>query len=353
MPEYPIFDGHNDTLLNLYMSERGRGRNFFERGKPDTGHIDLPRAQESGFAGGFFAVFSPSQKRANEFSNYATKDGYDFPLPPPLDACVATRHTMAMVQNLFKIEKASDGQVKVTRTVAEIETCLSHHVLAAILHFEGAEAIDADLHALEVYYQAGLRSLGIVWSRPNIFGEGVPLRFPASPNIGNGLTDAGKSLVRACNAMGIMLDLSHLSEAGFWDVEKISDAPLVATHSNVHAICPHARNLTDKQLAAIKASAGMVGLNLAVGFLRPDGKWDTDTALDVLVRHIDYMVEKVGIDCVGLGSDFDGARIPDAIADVTGYPKLVDALQKAGYDDESLMKITHTNWLRVLRKIWK
>ena len=149
-----------------------------------------------------------------------------------------------------------------------------------------------------------------------------------------------------------MIDLSHINEAGFWDVARISDAPLVATHSNVHSICPMTRNLTDKQLDAIKESDGMVGLNFAVGFLRPDGKWDTDTPLAVMVRHIDYLVDRIGIDRVGFGSDFDGTQVPDAIGDVSGLPRLLSALRDHGYDDMSLRKITHENWLRVLRRTW-
>jgi membrane dipeptidase len=147
-------------------------------------------------------------------------------------------------------------------------------VLATILHFEGAEAIDPQLNALEVFYQAGLRSLGLVWSRPTAFGHGVPFAFPHSPDTGPGLTDAGKQLVRACNRLGIMIDLSHLNEQGFWDVAELTNAPLVATHSNAHALCASSRNLTDKQLDAIKESDGMVGLNFAVCFLREDGAND-------------------------------------------------------------------------------
>jgi membrane dipeptidase len=349
-----VFDGHNDTLLNLYLPERGGGRNFFDKGTPKQGHIDLPRAKEAGFMGGFFAIFSPSQNSANDFSKFKIDDGYDFPMPSPLSHTHATEHTHAMMNILFQLERESDGQFKVTRTLAEIKECIDTGVISAILHFEGAEAIDTDLHALEVYYQAGLRSLGIVWSRQNAFATGVPLKFPSSPDDGgSGLTDAGKALVRACNQLGIMIDLSHINGAGFWDVANLSDAPLVATHSNVHALCEIGRNLTDKQLDAIKASDGLVGLNFAVGFLRQDGGWGTDIPLTTLVRHIDYLVDRLGIDRVGLGSDFDGAKIPDAIADVTGLPKLVHALSEAGYDESALRKLTHENWLRVLELTWK
>jgi len=237
--------------------------------------------------------------------------------------------------------------------VAELESCVQTGVHAAILHFEGAEAIDPDLNSLEVFYRAGLRSLGPVWSRPTIFAHGVPFQYPISPDTGPGLTDLGKELVRACNHLGIMLDLSHMNEKGFWDVARLSDAPLVATHSNVHALCQTTRNLTDKQLDAIKASEGLVGLNFGVNDLRADGGRDANTPLDVLVQHIDHLVAHLGIDGVALGTDFDGTTIPTEIGDAAGMPKLLDALRARGYDDAALRKIGYENWLRVLAKTWK
>lgn len=347
----PVFDGHNDTLLDLYVPERGRERSFFERS--EHGHIDLPRAREGGFAGGFFAVFIPRDR-----SLPPTEDpnppsiGLDMRLPEPLAFPYAQRFAMGMTALLFRLEAESQGQLKVVRTAGEVERCLADGVVAAILHFEGAEAIDTNLDSLEVFYRAGLRSLGPVWSRANAFATGVPFAFPHSPDTGPGLTDAGKELVRACNRLGIMLDLSHINEQGFWDVAALSDKPLVATHSNVHALCGVTRNLTDKQLDAIKESDGMVGLNFAVSFLREDGQNDADTPIETMVRHVDYLVERLGIERVGLGSDFDGARIPREIGDVSGLPKLIDGLRAGGYDDESLRKLAHGNWVRVLRATW-
>ncbi len=354
-PEFPIFDGHNDTLGNFARPGAYKIEQFFERNQ--KGHLDLPRAREGGLAGGFFAVYIPGPSgrgyKRIRWEDHLTADGYSIPAYPPLKFDYATEYAMGMTAGLFYLEAASHGQLKVTRTVDEIETCLKEGTMFAILHFEGAEAIDTRLGALEVYYQAGLRSLGPVWSRNNAFAEGVPFRFPSTPDIGGGLTDAGKALVRACNELGVMVDLSHLNEAGFWDVAKISAAPLVATHSNVYNLCRSSRNLTDKQLDAIKESDGMVGLNYAVGFLREDGGPDTNTPLDVLVRHIDYLVERLGIERVGLGSDFDGATMPHDLSDASKLPNLIAALRKAGYDDDALNKITHQNWLRVLRKTWK
>jgi membrane dipeptidase len=347
----PIFDGHNDTLLKLYLPRPGEERSFFERAT--LGHIDLPRAEAGGLAGGFFAVYipPPPQEQADPDPDLPS-GAYERPLPPPLELGYAQRTALGMAATLFRLEAASAGRLRVVRTAAEVEECLAAGVMAAILHFEGAEMLDPGLEALEVFYQAGLRSLGPVWSRPNAFGHGVPFAFPRSPDTGPGLTDAGKELVRACNRLRILIDLSHLNEAGFWDVARLSDAPLVATHSNAHAICPSSRNLTDTQLDAIRESDGMVGLNFAVSFLRPDGRNDADTALETMADHVDHLVGRLGVERVGFGSDFDGATIPQAIGDAAGLPRLVEALRARGYDDAALRKLAHENWVRVLRRTW-
>ncbi|MEA2572796.1 MAG: rane dipeptidase [Chloroflexia bacterium] len=340
----PVFDGHNDVLLQLYRAGREKESSFFKRNR--TGHIDMPRAIEGGFGGGFFAVFVPNDPN-NPLATMP--DG----LPPALDLAYSQQFAINTSAVLFRLEAASKGRFKVVRTVDELSANLASDVVSAILHFEGAEPIDPSLDALEVFYQAGLRSLGLVWSRPNEFAHGVPFNFPCTPDTGPGLTDAGKELVRACNRLGILVDLSHLNEKGFWDVARISDAPLVATHSNVYNLCNFTRNLTDKQLDAIAESDGMVGVNFGVYFLREDGGRDVDTPLETIVRHVDYLVERLGIDRVGFGSDFDGASVPEEIADVAGLPRLLDALRKSGYDEPSLRKLAHENWVRVLRKTWQ
>ena len=347
MPQFKIFDGHNDTLLRFYNHDDLDLSDFLQ--EMEGGHIDLARARKGGFAGGFFAVFVPNKERIDPDNMPDLSKPYT---SPAVDFAFSQQAANRLTADLFRLEALSGGQIKVVRSAAELQRCIDHDVLAAILHFEGAEAIDEDLNALEVYYQAGLRSLGIVWSRPTIFAHGVPIAFPSTPDIGPGLTDAGKRLVKRCNQLGIMIDLSHMNEAGFWDVAALSDAPLVATHSNVHALCQISRNLTDNQLDAIKASDGMVGLNFATGFLNEDGAWDSDRPLDVMVRHLDYLVERLGETRVGLGSDYDGARVPDAVGDVSQLPNLIAALQDAGYNDELLHKLTHQNWVRVLRQTW-
>ncbi|MEZ5935075.1 MAG: dipeptidase [Alphaproteobacteria bacterium] len=348
-PMVPIFDGHNDALLRLFKHADEGPSTFIDGG--GRGHLDLPKAKEGHFAGGMFACFTPSAKAEGQAVT-RTVGGYEEAFPPTPEQADALRTTLALAADLFRIEALSAGRFKVARTADEIEDCIRTDVIAATLHIEGAEAIDPEMQALDVLHQAGLRSIGPVWSRPNIFGCGVPFKFPSSPDIGPGLTGAGKALVRACNELKILIDLSHLNEKGFWDVHKLSDAPLVATHSNAHALCRVSRNLTDEQLAAIRESDGMVGLNYAVCFLREDGENRADTPFETLLRHLDYLIEHLGEDRVGLGSDFDGATIPSAIGTAAGLPAFVGAMRAHGYGETLIEKICYRNWVRVLKATW-
>ncbi|NTJ44537.1 membrane dipeptidase [Agrobacterium larrymoorei] len=336
----PVFDGHNDVLLRLKLSGHSNPEKQFLQGEA-VGHIDLPKARKGGLVGGLCAIYVPSPR--------GTDANGDFLAPTQQSALSAT---LGMARLLFNIEAASEGNVQVCRSAADIRGAMAKGAFASVFHIEGVEAIDPDLDALYVLHQAGLRTLGPVWSRPNIFAYGVPFRFPSTPDIGPGLKDAGKRLVKACNELKIMVDLSHMNEQGFWDIAEITDAPLVASHSNAHALCNHSRNLTDRQLDAIRDTGGLVGINFGVLFLRQDGIKNPDTDLHELVRHVDYIVNRIGIDHVAMGSDFDGTTIPASMKDASDLPRLVDALKAAGYDQSSLEKICHGNWLRVLEKTW-
>ena len=345
----PVFDGHNDTLLKLYLSPRADKEKLFVEGAPANWHIDLPRAKKGGLAGGLFAIFPPpAEERGRGPVPLSSMPGNDEPLARPLSMNEARASTLAMASILFRLERA--GALSVCRNAADIRAAMARGSLAAVFHIEGAEAIDPDLAMLDVLHAAGLRSLGIVWSRPNAFGHGVPFCFPASPDIGAGLTEAGKALVRACNRLKIQIDLSHLNEKGFRDVAALSDAPLVATHSNVHAVCASARNLTRWQLGAIRDSKGMVGLNFATGFLNPNGPTAGGADIGMMLRHVDALLEALGENGVGLGSDFDGAPIPSEIGDAAGLPRLIEAFQKHGYGRDLIERIAWRNWVDVLER---
>jgi len=351
----PFFDGHNDALLRLFKRKGPDAPRAFLDGE-GKGQLDLPMAVQGGFAGGMFAIFVPSPRnKVTSTDNAPPVSGTapGAPMPPPLELTEAQTAVWSMASILFRIEREADGRFRVCRTIEDIRRCMETGAVAAVLHIEGAEAIDPEFETLDVLYQAGLRSLGPVWSRPNIFGHGVPFRCPSSPDIGPGLTDLGKELVRACNRLNILVDLSHLNEAGFWDVAKLSDAPFVATHSNAHALSPHSRNLTDKQLAAIRESGGMVGVNYAVSFLRADGRQDSDTPVEIILDHAEHLIKHVGEDGVGFGSDFDGAMMPKGLGNAAGLPVLVEVMRTRGYGKPLIEKLCFRNWLRVLERTWR
>ena len=339
-PIIRIFDGHNDVLLALHEAggERdGDGltaadRAFAAGGGPTK--LDVPKAREGGLAGGLFAIFPADPP---DFGDH----------PEPAEHEVALADTLAMVARAHRLERA--GVLRLIRDPGELD---ADGPLAAVLHVEGAEPIGPGLDELEVLHAAGLRSLGLTWSRPNIFATGVPFAFPGSPDQGPGLTDAGRALVRGCGELGVLVDCAHLNARGFWDVAELSDRPLVASHCNAHAVCPSPRNLTDDQLRAIGERRGLVGINFHVGFLRADGAENADTPLVLIVEHALHVAQVAGAECVGLGSDFDGALMPAPLGDVTGLPALLDALGGAGFTPDEVAGIASGNWLRVLEAAW-
>lgn len=355
MSNPPIFDGHNDTLTHVFRPTRGRGRSFFERS--EFGQIDLPRAQVGGLAGGVCAIFTPAHPDSPESDPFygftKTDDGYDIKSRGAIDHDYAREDTLAVLDFVEQIEVEGNGRVAITRTAEQLADNFENDVFSMVLSIEGAAAVKADLSNLQDLYDRGIRVINPVWSRQNDFGHGVPFRFPHSPDTGPGLTDAGKSLVAACNELGIMIDLAHLNEKGFWDVVALSTAPLVNSHTAVHAICPMTRNITDEQIEAIGRSGGLIGIYYMPMGLRPDGKNDRDTELASIARHVDHIVDLIGIDHVGLGSDFDGAGMPYGLADCSALPNLLQVLENGGYEEEDLAKITYKNWQRVFQDTWQ
>jgi len=346
----PFFDGHNDFLLRLMFGSNEREEVWL--GNAGKGHLDLARMKQAGFAGGLFAIFVPpiSGGPPPDFASLMANPPYDLPMPPKMTHGEAQPMALTMAGLLHWMERAAPDDFKVCCTAEEVREAISNNIIAGVMHMEGAEAIGPDLDALYLFYDMGLRSLGPVWSRPTIFGDGVPMSFPGSPDIGSGLTEKGKDLVRLCNELGIIVDLSHMNEAGFDDVAKISTAPLVATHSNAHALSESPRNLTDRQLAQIRETGGMVGFNYATFYINEDGRASNDMGWEPLIRHIDHLIEHLGEDHVGLGSDFDGCILPKLIGDVTGVPAFLIALSEHGYDNALLQKLARDNWLDCLER---
>ena len=337
-----IFDGHNDALTCEDHAD-------FASGRPD-GHLDLPRMRSGGIRGAIFSIFTSSEGEDHE-PVPREDDVVEFRYAPSVDHASAAAYASAAAGRLLGLER--DGHLRLARSASDLDSALADDgPPIGVLHLEGAEAIDPALESLELWYAAGLRSLGPVWSRANSFAHGVPFIFPSSPDIGPGLSDAGRALVRTCASMGILVDLSHLNEAGFWDVARLQPGPLVATHSGVHALSAASRNLTDAQLDEIGATAGLVGIVFACPFLRDDFADDADTPLKLIVNHVRYVADRIGTDHVALGSDFDGATIPAPLGDAGGMPLLFEALSAAGFDEAELDAIAWGNWRRVLGAWW-
>ena len=339
-----VFDGHNDALGKLQSDDRAPAD--FLTGLPER-DIDLPRARAGGLAGGLFAINAPSPRDGSSRGSL-----WEMPYSEPVDHAQATAFTAGAIGRAHALVEASGGAVAVATDVAALDRCRADGTLAMVLHLEGAEAIDPGLSALDAWHAAGVRSLGLVWSRPSSFGYGVPFRFPASPDTGPGLTPAGLALVRRCAERGILVDVSHLNAAGFADVARLAAAPVVASHSACHALCPATRNLTDDQLREVGRSDGIVGIVFATPFVRADGAKDDTTPLSTLVAHVRHAVEVAGIDHVGLGSDFDGAPMPAALADVAALPRLLGALRDDGFSADEVHRIAWGNWRRVLAAAW-
>ncbi|MDQ6608156.1 MAG: membrane dipeptidase [Actinomycetota bacterium] len=338
-----VFDGHNDALTRADHARLAEGR--------DGGHLDLPRMQAGGLRGAIFAVFSPS---AHERGDPLHRDDgvIEFAVAAPVEHEDAAAHAAGAAGRLLGLERS--GHVRVARTIDDVDAARERSgPPVAVLHLEGAEAIDPGLEALELWYSAGLRSLGPVWSRRNAFAHGVPFISPSSPDTGPGLTPAGHALVRRCAELGILVDLSHLNEAGFWDIARADAGPLVASHSAAHALCPTSRNLTDQQLDAVGGSGGLVGVVFACPFLRPDFADDGDTPLELIVEHARYIADRIGVEHVGLGSDFDGATIPRALGGADGLPRLLEAFASADFTADEVRAIAWENWRRVLALCWK
>ncbi len=299
----PVFDGHNDVLLEE--------RSFADAS--DAGHLDRERARAGGFAGGFFAIFAPHP--VDEYSEL------------PIEHEYAVDHTFRGIRKLLDLERA--GALRIAREPEDLR--LGGDVVA-VMHIEGAEAVDAELALLPALHALGLRSIGITWSRPNAFGHGVGDE--------RGLTDAGRALVRACEELGILVDLAHLSERGFWDVAEMTQRPLVVTHACAASLVEHPRNLTDAQLDAVRDSGGVVGICFHREHAGP--------RREDIARHIDYVAAQIGPEHVALGSDFDGAQLPDGIRGAQDLPLVLDDL---GWEDRELRLVAHENLLRVLRQV--
>lgn len=313
-----ICDCHCDTLTELYKKNTGLYQN--------DQHFDIERQIAIGGGLQFCAIYVPT---------------------PEFRYGGGLRYTMLLLDKYLQEHKkmqAAGLDVLMVKTKADAADVLNHKA-ATLLAIEEGGAIDGSLEALRCLYELGVRAMTLTWSNRNDIADGVN-----EESSGGGLTVFGRKVVAEMNKLGMLVDVSHIAPAGFWDVIEASTKPIIATHSNAKALCLHPRNMDDKQILAMNENDGLIGITFAGQFLEEDYN---KACIDSVYRHIDYMLNLMGNDDhVGFGSDFDGiSHPPYNIHGVQDYKPLVEYLLSKGYSDATIEKITHKNVLNLLQKV--
>ncbi len=323
-----VVDGHCDTVLDLlgmpFGDKSKTPRDFFQRGR---GHIDFPRLLEGGVSCQIMALYTDSE------------------LVPE-----AGPHTWRILEAIEGLWEQKRGFVPALK-VADILAAKAAGQVAGILSIEGGEAIGGEaggLDRLRAFHARGLRLMGLTWSRPNAIAMGVAT--PPEAQAPGGLTPFGRKVVKEMERLGIVVDVSHLSDQAFEEVLDLAERPLVASHSNARAICPAPRNLTDPMAERIAAAGGLIGLTFAGLFI---DQVPAQVSRERFMDHLYHLLGVVGPDHLGLGSDFDGFTPAFGIAfdSCADLPWITTRLLEDGQSPKTVAKLMGGNWLRVLGQV--
>ncbi len=308
-----ILDAHCDTITTIM--ERG------EELRKNNCHIDLCRLKEYEKYVQFFAAFiSPEHAKMG-----------------------ALQRTISIIDRLYQEIEINKDDILLCRNYNDIISCCQSGKVAAVLTIEGGEALEGSISALRILYQLGVRAMTLTWNYRNQIADGV-----LDGASGGGLTPFGREVVTEMNRMGMLVDVSHISEPGFWDVLNLSNKPIIASHSNAKRLCSHVRNLTDDQLLALKKNGGVTGINLYPVFLNNSGKASLKDALS----HIEYILALTGEDTLGFGSDFDGIdSTPEGLEGVQCYSELLNEMLRLNYSESLVKKIAGENFMRVIKEV--
>jgi membrane dipeptidase len=314
-----VFDFHSDVLSRLL--EEPIGGFVAGRGSGHHRHYDLPRLESGNVRALVGALFTADAR------------GED-----------PVVRTLRQIDNAYAVECATEGHVRLARTAGEIEAHAAAGRTALVLSIENGIAIADRLELLRVYHRLGVRAMGLVWNGRNAIADGC-----GEEGTGSKLTSFGRRVVEEMGRLGMLVDVSHISEAGFWDVLALARGPVIASHSNARRLCDHRRNLRDEQIAAIARSGGVVGVNACPSFVRSD----RPSTIDDLCEHVLAIAAAAGsFDHVGIGADFDGIEFgPQGFEDPAAYPRLAERLAARGVGDADLEKLFHRNFLRVFRAV--
>lgn len=312
-----ICDCHCDTLTELY----NKNASLYENEQ----HFDIKRQIALGGGLQFCAIYVPTEV-------FRYQGGLRYTL------CLLDKYN----QEIKKLHENGIDVLQV-RTAEDAGNVLKHKA-ATLLAIEEGGAIDGSLEALRCLYELGVRAMTLTWSNRNDIADGIN-----EEATGSGLTLFGKQVVAEMNRLGMLVDVSHISTAGFWSVIETSTKPIIATHSNAKSLCSHPRNLNDEQIKALAQNGGLAGITFAGQFLEEDWR---NACIESVYKHIDYMLNLIGNDDhIGFGSDFDGiSHPPYNIQGVQDYKPLIEYLSKY-YSDETINKITHQNVINFLQKV--
>ncbi|MCX7710397.1 MAG: dipeptidase [Clostridia bacterium] len=309
-------DAHCDTISKIMET----GENL----RKNRCHIDLDRlmAREGGNLQFFAAFIDPSYGQA-----YAMK------------------RAIQIIDRFYLELESNHDVMMMCLNYYDVQNAINSRKIAAILSIEGGDALQGDLAAARMFYKLGVRAIGLTWNHRNEIADG------ASEEItGGGLTSFGRSLIEEMNRLGMLVDLSHISERGFWDVLEVTKDPIIVSHSNAKKICDHRRNLSDRQIEAVKTNGGVIGINLYPHFLNSSGS----ASLKDIILHIEHIVSISGDEHLGVGADFDGIECtPNDIQGVEEIYTVFDELLRLNYSEESVSRLAGENFLRVIENVLK
>jgi len=313
--DFPLVDCHCDTIVEI---ADGKG-SLADR--TDLGHVDIPRLLKAKVSVQFFALYIGEEYK---------------PLAP-------LQRTLELVDVFYQELSKNSPQLELIKEYSDIEAIRKKGKIGAFLTVEGGEGIQESLYLLRILYKLGVRGMTLTWNQRNAIADG------AWEGPDGGLSNFGRQVVDEMNNLGMLIDVSHINRAGFFDVVRCSAKPVIASHSNARSLCDHPRNLDDEQLKRLADRGGVTGINFVPEFLVADGK---TADIEAVADHIDYIKSLIGVDYIGIGSDFDGTEcLPKGLEDVSKLPDLIAVLSGRGYRDSELEKIFGGNVLRLLKDV--
>jgi len=309
---YPIIDGHCDTIRLFELNKK----DYSFTKKNNAGHIDLPRLQAGGVKLQVFALYIEEEFK-------------------PVGSL---KRALMLLDLLRKNLEPCCKEITFIYSRADLEKLVCSNKIGALISIEGGEALEGEVAVLRMFFRLGVRGLGLTWNQENQLATGV-----GNGVGGRGLTRLGRRVIKEMNRLGMLVDLAHINEKGYFDALETSSKPVIVSHANSRALCPHERNLSDDQLKALAAAGGVIGLSFCPDFV--DQKRAT---IQRLLDHFVHVADVAGVDHLGFGSDFDGIEdVIPGLEDASALPGLVESLSRRGFNPQEIEKITFKNFLRV------